>query len=246
MFSIFGLEVIQPDQGKTEEYNRVAEESFGTLFKTVLTLSQCVTLDSVSEIYRPLILEQPLLSLYFLAFVILVSIALINLVTAMMVECALDQANLDKEDRRAWELAEKTRKLDELRGLFRVLDLNSNGSLTMAEIEAAMDAEEDIQLRFQDICGTGDTKALFKCLDIDASGELDIDEFCDGIDKSLQGKLELHLLMLKTHKLTHLLERVTKVMMNEDLQPTLLHSPRNQSPKWNSERSKGSEKMLFL
>jgi hypothetical protein len=200
IFSIFGLEVIQADQSRNEEYNLVVEDSFGSLFKTVLTLFQFVTLDSIGGVYRPIILEQPLLGLYFLGFIILVSIALMNLVTAMMVECALDQSGQDKEARRAWEVTEKTKKINELRGLFNDLDQDKDGLLTMEEFETA---EEDVQLHVQEICGTDDFKALFKCLDTDSSGTIDIAEFCDGIDKSCQGKLELHLLMLQTHKLMH-------------------------------------------
>lgn len=65
----------------------------------------------------------------------------------------------------------------------------------MEELEKA---PEDILSRFKDIAGTDDLNGLFKCLDYDASGTVSIDEFCDGIDKSSAGKLELYSLMLSS------------------------------------------------
>jgi voltage-gated sodium channel len=210
IFSILALEVIEPDHTKSSVYNQVVEDSFGSFLKTVLTLFQFVTLDSLGAIYRPMVLEEPLLGFYFLAFVVLVPIVLINLVTAMMVECALDQAHQDKEVRISWEAAERKRKLSELRDLFRDLDYDSSGQITLEELERA---DDGVLLRLQEISKTEDFTALFKCIDNNRSGALDIDEFCDGVDMLCGGKLELHLIMRQMHKLNNshhnLMQRLT-------------------------------------
>ena len=47
----------------------------------MLTLVQFVTLDNTSEIYVPVIKHVPGLVIYFMTFIMIVSIALMNLVT---------------------------------------------------------------------------------------------------------------------------------------------------------------------
>ena len=64
---------------------------------TMITLSQFVTQDSIAAIYSPLIKARPVLVLYFLALLFIVSIALMNLVTAVLVEGALEHARQEKE-----------------------------------------------------------------------------------------------------------------------------------------------------
>merc|ERR1712232_615521 len=111
---------------KGDLYNYVVEENFGTLFRTVLTLLQGFTLDSAGSIYRPLVLEAPLLSFYFLAFILLVSIALMNLVTALMLESAMDSSKEDRDVIQKMKKAEKLGKIQELRGIFQTMDADKS------------------------------------------------------------------------------------------------------------------------
>ena len=62
------------------------ERHFPELFVTMLSLVQFVTLDSIGSIYAPLVRKDPLLLIFFMLFILIVSIALMNLVTAVIVE----------------------------------------------------------------------------------------------------------------------------------------------------------------
>jgi voltage-gated sodium channel len=198
LFAVLALETIKLDGEKSEYYNAVVQDNFGDFFKAAMTLFQFVTLDSVGAIYRPLLLEQPVLIFYFLAFVVIVSISLMNLVTAMMVECALDQSHEDKEVKKAYAMEKKKKKLEELRELFFQLDTDMSGRISLEELE---NASEDVRYHLQEVAGTDNFNELFKCLDHGRQDEIGIDTFCDGIDKSNAGKLEIHLLMCQMNRL---------------------------------------------
>ncbi|CAE7561606.1 unnamed protein product, partial [Symbiodinium microadriaticum] len=84
-------------------YNLAVVENFGALDDAMFTLMQLFTFDSIGTIYRPLIQQRPLLFFYFMTVLLVLSIALMNLVTAIMVEGALAIAEEDKEVRKTYE-----------------------------------------------------------------------------------------------------------------------------------------------
>mmetsp|Transcript_47938 Transcript_47938/g.111843 ORF Transcript_47938/g.111843 Transcript_47938/m.111843 type:complete len:601 (-) Transcript_47938:11-1813(-) len=187
-FAIFALEVIREDENMGDEYNMIVKEHFSSLFVTCLTLLQGVTLDSVGGIYKPIIRAYPILVLYFCAFIFIVSIALMNLVTAIMVESALDQSKLDKAVRRQKQLEKKRDEVGKLRIMFHDLDTDGSGMLSGDEL---LSAPDEVKENLLDICEADDLTELFALLDYDDDGQVSIDEFCEGVEKVAQGKLEL-------------------------------------------------------
>ncbi|CAE7697499.1 CACNA1B, partial [Symbiodinium sp. CCMP2456] len=95
--AVMGMELIRldPDLELDHPFNIAAGNHFRDFFDAVLTLLQVFSLDSIGIIYKPLIKHQFYLLLYFMSFLLLLSIALMNLVTAVMVNSSLDQATQD-------------------------------------------------------------------------------------------------------------------------------------------------------
>mmetsp|Transcript_35204 Transcript_35204/g.79436 ORF Transcript_35204/g.79436 Transcript_35204/m.79436 type:complete len:547 (-) Transcript_35204:18-1658(-) len=197
-FAIIGMEVITEDSSFSEAYNRVVKSNFGTLWETCITLVQVVTLDSIGPIYRPLLEENPMLSVYFFIFMLLVSIALMNLVTAIMVESALDKSAADKEVMRMWEMDEKQKRVDRIREIFVQMDADKSGKLTLEELTTAPEA---LKKEFAELVEIEDFEMLFQLLDYEGRGAVNIREFCDGIDKICRGKLEMFSLMFQGHSI---------------------------------------------
>merc|ERR1711920_1131890 len=108
LFALVGVEIISKDEELLE--NTKSGQYFGSLASTMITLFQFVTLDSVASVYRPLVEEKPYLLIYFIALVVLISITLLNLVTAVTVEVALDMSRNDQELRVA-DMKEKRSEL---------------------------------------------------------------------------------------------------------------------------------------
>jgi len=158
----------------------VVAEYFPDIPVSMLTLLQFVCMDSMGGIYRPLILQDPSLVIFFLPFILVVSIALMNLVTAVIVEGAIEQGKSDRESQNRYKQAAFKKMLPSLRAMFHKLDSDGNGKVTLEEL---MDAPKDIKKHFEDIMQVESMVELFEIVDADNSGVVDIDEFCDGIAK---------------------------------------------------------------
>merc|ERR1719498_679409 len=93
---------------------------FGSLLNTMLALFMMATFDDGGAIYGPLIQRwQDVLGPFFLAFLLIVGIALMNLITAVIVECAVEQ---NKAERVYVNRKSMKKILPNLRALFCELD----------------------------------------------------------------------------------------------------------------------------
>ncbi|CAE7825437.1 unnamed protein product [Symbiodinium microadriaticum] len=112
---------------------------------------------------------------------LVLSIALMNLVTAVMVNSSLDQASEDKEVKKAWLAAKKKKQMEELKVMFHELDEDGSGDLSLSEIRSA---PEHLRAELQELAGSEDIEQLFMMLDYDGGGAVDADEFCEGVFKA--------------------------------------------------------------
>jgi len=183
IFGCMGVELItNHNRAKGEDadplFQQKVHEYFRNLPLTMLTLVQFVTLDNLAIIYYDLVVQDYFLGFYFLALILTVSIVLMNLITAVLVNSALEQALQDKDAMKAEELKKKKRLMKRLRDMFVRLDEDESGEVTIDEILKMTD--EDKQL-FWSVMGTSDPLEVFNAIDVDHSGGIDLDEFCDGI-----------------------------------------------------------------
>ena len=103
-----------------------------------------------------------------------------NLVTAVIVEGSLDQANADKEVNNAYKKAKMRDLIPTIRHLFKEMDADGDG---LCDLHEVLTAPPEIQQELGKVMGTDNLVELFEILDIDGSGSLDLDEFVDGISK---------------------------------------------------------------
>jgi len=144
-------------------------------------LVQFATMDSMSSLYFPLVAEDPVLILLFLPFVLIVSISLMNLVTAVVVEGAIEQGKDDRESMARYKQYAFKKMLPVLKAMFHKLDKDGDGTLTLLELKRA---PERVKKQLEQYLNQSDSLAeLFEIIDVDDSGEVDIDEFCEGVAK---------------------------------------------------------------
>jgi len=168
---------------------------FPNLQVTMLSLIQFVTIDSLAGFYFPLIVEDPKLLLFFIPFILVVSISMVNLVTAVIVDGAIEQSRNDRDTQKAHD-AEKFRKiLPILKKRFADMDEDGNDLLTVEEV---LNAPEDVKHSLEEF-GLDDENALaelFEMIDVDESGEINCDEFCDGIFKLVNSEAPVELVRI--------------------------------------------------
>ncbi|CAE7040125.1 Catsper1 [Symbiodinium sp. KB8] len=176
-----GVELISKDpvlmSDPTTEF--IVEHHFGSLTMTMLTLAQFVTLDSIAAIYRPLVYLKPVLVIYFSGIILVLSISLMNLVTAVLVEGALENAQHDRELKRH-VLQEKLRRAaPKLSSMFESLDVNQDGTVSLEEF-MHMSVDVFPQELF-DNSSVSSLQEVFEILDISGKGFLSQSEFVEGL-----------------------------------------------------------------
>lgn len=183
VFACCAIELITRDddlrQGDNVIVANIVENNFSSLGRTIMTLMQFVTLDSISAVYYPLITAKPYLVVFFLPILVVVSIGLMNLVTAALVENAMANAAQQAEEEKATLKSQLQHALPSLLELFQKLDEDGSGMLTeeeLAKVNADILPPRILQSAFAE-----DMSDLFHYLDVDGTGTLSQSEFIEGL-----------------------------------------------------------------
>eukprot|EP00929_Paragymnodinium_shiwhaense_P100949 TRINITY_DN6364_c1_g1_i1.p1 TRINITY_DN6364_c1_g1~~TRINITY_DN6364_c1_g1_i1.p1 ORF type:complete len:630 (-),score=81.48 TRINITY_DN6364_c1_g1_i1:49-1938(-) len=210
LFAVLAMElIVPPDLSTRTEYDRVATKSFGSLPDAMVTLLQVLTLDSIAAIYRPLMTKNDLRHclvncVFFTVYILVVSVALMNLVTAVMVEGSRAQAAQDQEYLAKLEEKRKATLLPEIKSIFQSLDGDMSDEVTLQEL---LRAPEHLKQRLEQITGTENPAEIFHLLDVDDSGTIQLDEFMEGLLKSSRGAGLLEFQLNKVLRQTDLLKQ---------------------------------------
>jgi len=162
------------------------EESFGTMYKSLVLLFKAVTggadwgdlstdLKTVSEGYF----------LVFSMYIVFVTLGVLNILTGFFVDSSIENSLSCREE--MFEIAhhKKTGMIELLREVFLELDKDGSGSLSYEELDEHINAEDlKPYLEVFDL-SPGEMKELFAVLDWQNLGEVDINEFVDGCLRSL-------------------------------------------------------------
>ena len=140
------------------------------------------TVDNAGGIYIPMCQHRPVLIVYFVAFLLLVSICLMNLVTAVIVESSFDQAAQDKEVAKLHKAKIVNDMMPRLKEMFAALDTDHDGEISLKEFASMNDKTRE---ELCDLFNSDDFVELFEVLDRDGSGSVSIDEFRAGLKGSI-------------------------------------------------------------
>eukprot|EP00929_Paragymnodinium_shiwhaense_P106997 TRINITY_DN72931_c0_g1_i1.p1 TRINITY_DN72931_c0_g1~~TRINITY_DN72931_c0_g1_i1.p1 ORF type:complete len:884 (-),score=172.78 TRINITY_DN72931_c0_g1_i1:54-2705(-) len=159
-------------------FSDIVHRYFRNIPVTMLTLLQFVCLDSIGAIYKPLVEREPALIVYFIGVIIVVPVVILNLVTAVIVSGAINGAAKDKELQAQVEQLERKKLVNHLQMIFYKLDEDGSGCVSLDEFLSV--SEQDLKTLVK-LTGLTDPVELFRSIDLDDSGEIGIDEFCDGL-----------------------------------------------------------------
>eukprot|EP00931_Biecheleriopsis_adriatica_P039007 TRINITY_DN22307_c0_g1_i1.p1 TRINITY_DN22307_c0_g1~~TRINITY_DN22307_c0_g1_i1.p1 ORF type:complete len:763 (+),score=158.67 TRINITY_DN22307_c0_g1_i1:86-2374(+) len=165
-------------EGRVEEFAEAVDANFSSIPHSMLTLLQFVCFDNIVLIYKPLVMHDFGLLFYFILVILVVGIVVMNLVTAVIVNSALEQTAQDKDLMKSIEEEKRKQVLKDLRRMFQRLDEDGSGEVSREEIQSVSDADKEI---LRNLTSMEDPVEIFDALDVDGSGDIGIDEFCDGL-----------------------------------------------------------------
>jgi len=195
VFASLGIEIITKHElamgpNADPQFSEIVNMHFSDLPRTMLTLIQFVTLDSVNAIYSPLVEKDPAVAVYFVSLMLIVSIVLMNLITAVIVNSALEQATHDREAFKLQEEKRRKRLVVDLKQVFQRLDDDGSGKISVEELLAAPDDDKALVRQCMRL---DDLLEVFCLLDSDGGGQIDIEEFCDGILNAITSESPIEL-----------------------------------------------------
>eukprot|EP00441_Pelagodinium_beii_P044398 CAMPEP_0197632060 /NCGR_PEP_ID=MMETSP1338-20131121/8991_1 /TAXON_ID=43686 ORGANISM="Pelagodinium beii, Strain RCC1491" /NCGR_SAMPLE_ID=MMETSP1338 /ASSEMBLY_ACC=CAM_ASM_000754 /LENGTH=619 /DNA_ID=CAMNT_0043203609 /DNA_START=6 /DNA_END=1865 /DNA_ORIENTATION=- len=189
VFYVFGIiftngvltTLVTPDMWIDED-NAGLIETFGTLGNSIITLFMAMTGgNDWGEYYFNLGQVSGFHQTCFLLFIVFALFAVVNIVTGVFVDSAMQASTMDQSMVIAEEMARKKHQLANLRSAFEDLDIEGDGVFDLEEFEERLH-DERVEAYFQSMkLDVKDAKTIFRLLDSDNSNSISIDEFVDGI-----------------------------------------------------------------
>mmetsp|Transcript_73218 Transcript_73218/g.204501 ORF Transcript_73218/g.204501 Transcript_73218/m.204501 type:complete len:448 (-) Transcript_73218:28-1371(-) len=145
---------------------------YGSLAKTVLSLWQSITGGADWDtMARPMINEvHPLMGIAFCAYIAFAILALMNVVTGVFVQTALQSAQTEED----------SFLTEQIVSLFKMARVDRNAKITLKEIQAKV-SDPLTAKEWRAIKVSGDeARYLFDLLDVDQSGSVFFEEFLSG------------------------------------------------------------------
>jgi len=183
-------EVGDPD-GKLEIF-------WGNLTSAMFTLYKAISGGlSWHEAVYPLEDVGEMMIILFLIYITFTFFAVLNVITGVFCQSAIDSAAQDKEMLAIHQMAHAQRNNELMQSLFREIDEDGSGSISIEEFEKYLQHEE-VQAYFASLeIDTGDAWMLFKLLDKDGQGSIDLQEFLDGCLSIKGGAKAIHMVQLQ-------------------------------------------------
>jgi hypothetical protein len=147
----------------------------------LISFLQIVTLDNWAElIVRDVVQVQPGMYVFFIAFICLGAFGVLNLMIGVVVERAIRTAATDSREQKRKKDRDRQLVFGQLREIFEAADVDNSGTLSLQEVEEAINKPEIYnKLRMIDF-PVDNPKEVFVLLDYDNTGELTIEEFIKG------------------------------------------------------------------
>eukprot|EP00929_Paragymnodinium_shiwhaense_P105159 TRINITY_DN70076_c0_g1_i1.p1 TRINITY_DN70076_c0_g1~~TRINITY_DN70076_c0_g1_i1.p1 ORF type:complete len:644 (-),score=79.99 TRINITY_DN70076_c0_g1_i1:361-2292(-) len=179
-FDLIGRHDLLSSGDADELFVETAETYFSSLARSMLTLSSFIAFDSSRQVFWPLIMQDPSLLLYFGLVSLTIGVVLANLITAVMVNGAMEHASDNREAKQLIAARLREARVSQSLALFHAVDEDGSGQITRDELR---DVSEEDAFLLEELTGLRDPMGLFDILDLDGSGEVDMQEFLSVFEK---------------------------------------------------------------
>jgi hypothetical protein len=162
--------------------------SFGTMDSSMLSLFMAMSGGNDWVVYFDALSVLPwYYNWLFLFYIVFTAVAVVNVITAVFVDNAMQSSAHDREIVVIEELETKKAYLISMRDVFEEMDTDDTGFISLEEFARRLD-DERVMAYFNSMkLDVSDAETLFTLLDHDNSNSVSIEEFIDGCYK-LQGQ----------------------------------------------------------
>eukprot|EP00931_Biecheleriopsis_adriatica_P067470 TRINITY_DN4160_c0_g1_i1.p1 TRINITY_DN4160_c0_g1~~TRINITY_DN4160_c0_g1_i1.p1 ORF type:complete len:567 (-),score=94.95 TRINITY_DN4160_c0_g1_i1:17-1663(-) len=187
-FSVLAVELIHPinyEIWKDDESCSRCHYAFATVWNSNLTIFQTVIAgDSWGQLALPLIDKEPSTALFFGFVVVSISMTMLNLVLAVIVDAAQEAKLADEHTKSLVQQEEMLKAKAQLLVICNGIDADGSGYLTITEFLQGFERDEELKdiLRSMDI-SKDDLTCVFNVLDTDGSGDIHCLEFVDQLHR---------------------------------------------------------------
>lgn len=129
----------------------------------------------------------------YIVFVIVMIMCVMNVLTGLFCQAAIETAGNDRENMMHVQLQEKKEYIEVLTNLFHEWDDNGDGKFNIDEFTRHIEDEDTIALLRTLEIDARDALTLFELLDTNSSGEIDLEEFITGCITLRGGAKAVHM-----------------------------------------------------
>jgi hypothetical protein len=162
-------------------------KSFSSVPQSMFILFQLVTLEGWPGIYEEASEGHPAMWVFFILFIFVANMVMLNMMTGVIVENVLTIARDEEKDRDRIEQQKRSAAMTKLKRVFELLDQDESGMLCREELEF-LNEDQDAQDQLKGLnIPTAQIMKLFDQMDFGGSGEISLEEFIDCCLRYSQG-----------------------------------------------------------
>lgn len=177
-----------------------AEDLFGSIPRSMVTLLGMSTFDDTVEMQRAIGNTYPVSWVFFLVFMIFVSIGMMELMNAIFIESLMEEKKRIEAKHMNDQLEKRDKVKDMMVAIFNNYDVDTDGTLDTEELKACMGIFQDPEIQelldHVGISSIAMAEAL-ETADIDATGTVSAEEFRTAIDSVHMEPSRLHIAMMQ-------------------------------------------------
>jgi len=161
------------------------EQHFGSVIRSMLTLIQIMTYDNWAEIVRPIGDIYPAAWIFFLFWLAIAAIGLLNLLTAVFIDALTELSKHSVEKKRKEFMEKRVGVVKWISGLFHRFDTDQSGDLDKSEVDEMFKLFDDKTFKAameQAEISVDNIKDAVRYSDKDGNGTIDYQEFLDAVN----------------------------------------------------------------
>mmetsp|Transcript_10822 Transcript_10822/g.37916 ORF Transcript_10822/g.37916 Transcript_10822/m.37916 type:complete len:697 (+) Transcript_10822:216-2306(+) len=217
LWSIVLVEMVHPVNALIEyDGCERCARGFSSIADSTLTLFQTIVAsDSWGEIHVQVIESKPILAVILVAVFLSVSLGVMNLILAVIVESASEARDNDSEEKAKNKKKEQATVKSELLTLCEHMDTDLSGTITLDEMKLAFQTSEPFRrLMLLLEIDEKELDGVFAILDSDDGGQVDYTEFVDQMYDLRTG--DVRMMVCITRKKLENFERLIKASMQDN------------------------------